>query len=187
MKPPVNNFSWGWLLSVALLSDYTGTAVAAEAQEVLVRGLWSLTTQAEPITPRDVQRALRINPTHYVRSQESPPWDAVFSLTVQYRNEGAATDSVTDIPIGLGEFVVLDGPPRDVGTRQKVKIILRGHACVSSELLKTIVHIAPAGATTLQFKSVTGGTQSSLDLDSDCAESVLITKLITPPPLSGSQ
>jgi hypothetical protein len=108
-----------------------------------------------------------------------------YSLTDQYRNETASADSVADIYIGLGEFVILEGAPRDVGTRQKAKIVLKSGECVSAESVQAISHAARAAATPLQFKNDTGQTKSSLKLDADCATSVLITKLFTPHPLPG--
>src|SRR3979411_924518 len=69
-----------------------------------------------------------------------------------------------------------EGRPRDVSTRQKVKIVLKSGGCVSAESVQAISHAASA-ATPLQFKNDTSQTKSSLELDADCATSVLITKL----------
>jgi hypothetical protein len=160
----------------------TTAATEAEAQEKLIQGLWSLTTQSDPIRPNDIQRALSINPSHYVSSSGGQSWDTIYSLAEPYRNE-TAPDPVTDIYISLGELVVLKGPPRDVAPRQKVKITLKTNACVSAESVQAISHSARAAAAPLQFKNETAKTQSSLELDADCAKSVLITKLFVPPPL----
>lgn len=173
-----------WLLLTLLFMVYAETTLATEAQERLIRGLWTLTKQAGPIRPGDVQRALNINPSHYVSNPGSQPWDTTYSLTDQYRNETASADSVADIYIGLGEFVILEGRPRDVSTRQKVKIVLKSGECVSAESVQAISHAASA-ATPLQFKNDTSQTKSSLELDADCATSVLITKLFIPLPLPG--
>jgi hypothetical protein len=172
-----------WLLLTFLFMLYSETTAATEAQERLIRGLWSLATQADPIRPTDVQRALNINPSHYVSNPGSQSWDTIYSLAEQYRNETSSTDPVADIYIGLGEFFILEGPPRDVGTRQKVQIIFKSNACVSAKSVQAVSHSASATATPLQFKNDTGQAKNSLDLDADCATSVLITKLFIPRPL----
>jgi hypothetical protein len=182
-KLPSNNGFCRWLTLSIFFMTYSGATVATEAKERLIRGLWTLTTQSDPIRPVDVQRALSINANHYVSKPGSQSWDTIYSLAEQYRNETAPGDPVADIYIGLGEFVVLEGPPRDVGTRQKVKIILMSSTCVSAESMQAVAHSARAAATPLQFKNETGRTQSSLDLDADCSKSVLISKLFTPSPL----
>ena len=181
-RPSVNTRICRWLVP-SLLLIFSEMTVAAEAQEKLIRGLWLLTTQAGPIRPDDVQRALRINPSHYVSTSGGSPWDATYSLKEPYRKETAITDTVTDIYIGLGEFVVLEGPPRDVGTRQKVKITFKNSSCVSAESMQAISHSARTAAGQLQFKNETARTTNLLDFDVDCANSVLITKLFIPPPL----
>jgi hypothetical protein len=169
----VSAHSCRWLLLTLPFLVYAETTLATEAQEKLIRGLWTLTKQAGPIRPGDVQRALNINPSHYVSNPGSQPWDTTYSLTDHYRNETASVDSVADIDIGLGEIVILEGAPRDVGTRQKVKIALKSGECVSTESVQAISHAASA-ATPLQFENDTRQTKSSLELDTDCATSVLI-------------
>jgi hypothetical protein len=97
---------------------YSETTIAAESPEKLVRGLWSLTTQADPIRPNDIQRALSINPNHYLSNLGSESWDTIYSLAEPYRNE-TAPDPVTDIYISLGELVVTKGPPSRRGHAAK--------------------------------------------------------------------
>jgi hypothetical protein len=182
----VSAYSCRWLLLTIVCMGYSETTVAAEteAQEKLILGLWSLMTQTDPIRPADVQRALSINPSHYVSSPGSQSWDTIYSLAEQYRNETTSADPVADIYIGLGEFVILQGPPRDVGTRQKVKIVLKSRVCVSAKSVQAVSHSASAAESPLKYKIDSGKTQNSLDLDADCATSVLISKLFITPPVA---
>jgi hypothetical protein len=179
----VSVHSCRWLLLTILFIVYSETTVATDAQGRLIRGLWLLTTQAGPIRPPDVQRALNINLSHYVSNAGSETWDTIYSLADQFRGETALADPVAEIYIGLGEFVILKGPPRDVGTRQQVRIVFKNGACVSVEAMQAVSNSTGAAATPLQFKNDTGKTQNSLELDAHCAKSVLITKLFIPPPL----
>src|ERR1700722_5374579 len=77
-RPSVNTRICRWLVP-SLLLIFSEMTVAAEAQEKLIRGLWLLTTQAGPIRPDDVQRALRINPSHYASTSAGSPHDATYS------------------------------------------------------------------------------------------------------------
>jgi hypothetical protein len=163
---------------------YSATTVASDHQDSLVRGLWSLTAQADPIVPNDLRRTLGIQPDHYTQeSGNHEPWQFIFHLKPQYSSVGATDDSITDFSLGLGEFIVLEGPPHDVATRQKVKIAFQGNACVTAKSFETMMHIMRTESETPQFKTVNGRMQSTLELDGDCATNVQITKLLVPPPL----
>jgi hypothetical protein len=41
---------------------YSGTTFASDHQDSLIRGLWALTTQADPVLPKDLQHVVGIQP-----------------------------------------------------------------------------------------------------------------------------
>jgi hypothetical protein len=164
---------------------FAGTAVASDREKALIRGLWSLTTQADSIRLIDVRRELAIQPEHYTLEPLSEAvWEAVLHLQRKYRDDDAATDSVTDVYLGISQLMVFEGPPGAVRTRQKVEITFKSNACVSAKSVEDTLHIAPTEiAGSVLFKSVSGRMESTLELDADCVEHVLITKIQAAAPL----
>jgi hypothetical protein len=105
------------ILAFAVLITFASIATATNSQKRLVRGLWSLTTQANRIELADVQRVLALQPSHY-DVQESKdladPWPLIYILKEKYRNDTEGTDPVNAIYFGQIQLVVLEGPPPDV-------------------------------------------------------------------------
>ena len=105
------------ILAFAVLITFASIATATDSQKRLIRGLWSLTTQANRIELADVQRVLALQPSHY-DVQESKdladPWPLIYILKEKYRNDTEGTDPVNAIYFRQIQLVVLEGPPPEV-------------------------------------------------------------------------